>query len=182
MHLVDQLEVYLNKTEDILEKSHVLKTLDFITRTPQAFERQHETRGHMGASAVVLSEDRTRILLSKHSVLGVWSFFGNHCDGSTDMIAVAHARIVKNVGAAFAQKCTPQQNIFDVDIHYVPAYTRKGEAVPEHLHYDIAYLFLAPYDAAIESTQNKWFSLKEAESALSFDTQHQRIWAKIATR
>lgn len=78
MHLVDQLEVYLNKTEDILEKSHVLKTLDFITRTPQAFERQHETRGHMGASAVVLSEDRTRILLSKHSVLGVWSFFGNH--------------------------------------------------------------------------------------------------------
>lgn len=165
---------------DSVEREHTAKTMAFINNTPKAFERDHEAGGHVGATAVVLSSDRKRILLTHHKVENTWAFFGNHCEGSTNLVEVARQRVAKDAGPDLAAYCTTQGQILDVDIHGVPAHERHGEAVPPHLHYDIAYLFTSSVLTQPATTDSHWFTLAEAAALPHRDAQFKRILAKIA--
>ena len=171
---------YLDRAANDDERAHVLKTIDFTRRTPLAFERDHKAMGHIGATAVIVDMDAKKILLTQHTILKTWAFFGNHADGCLTLLNVARARIAKNVSHDFANKCRAYPAIFDVDVHYVPAHIRKGENIPPHLHYDISYLFSVSYEP-ITLGNNKWFSLDEATSFPNTDSQFRRILEKLVT-
>jgi hypothetical protein len=177
--IINTLKGYASRVSDQQEHDHICKTIDFISRVPQAFERDHEAGGHVGASAVVISQDSRHILLTRHTVLGTLSFFGNHCDGETDLASVALKRIIKDAGNSVAQQCELQPGIFDVDIHPVPMH-KKGEAlVPAHLHYDIAFLFKAKNMMDVENESSRWFTMDSAFKNFFQDSQGLRILKKL---
>jgi hypothetical protein len=164
---------------DDIERTHIASVIQFINNTPKAFERDHEAGGHVGATAIVISSDCQHILLTHHKVENTWAFFGNHCEGNSNLVEVARQRISKDAGTALANLCKTNSFILDVDVHHVPAHQRGNTAVPEHLHYDIAYLFTTSELAPPQGT-SRWFTLAEAASLPRRDAQFKRILAKIS--
>lgn len=183
MHpVVTTLQSYLPLVHDPDERGHVLRTIDFINQTSTAFERHHEPTGHVGASAVVFDKVTHKVLLTRHSVTHQWSFFGAHCDGNTDLAQIAATRILQDAGDKIAGSCNTNAQIFDVDIHDVPTYTRHNNLVPSHPHYDIAFLFHADLQHLPVSENTHLFSLLECHDMIDADQQFYRILGKLDRR
>lgn len=179
--VLSTLEIYAATINDHVERDHIKNIMHFIRTHPRAFHRDHDTGGHVGASAVVINHDGTHILLTWHTVMHTWTFFGNHCDGDMNLVDVARARIIKDAGAAYGTATITDGNIFDVDIHAVPPHTRRGDNIPAHVHYDIAFLFRCD-DAAPLPDTSQWFTLSDATALNPTDSQFQRIMAKLAIK
>ena len=90
-----------------------------------------------------------------HAKLNLWVQPGGHCDGESDVLAVAIKEAQEESGI---QAIVPvSKDIFDVDVHFIPA--RKHEK--EHYHYDIRFLLQVNSDEEIvqnhESHDMRWF-------------------------
>lgn len=154
------------------------RTIAFVEANPNCFERSL-LDGHITGSAWIMSEGNVpgsaspepAVLLIHHRKLDRWFQPGGHADGDSDVAAVAQREAEEETLLPNIRLVSPA--IFDVDIHSIPA---KGDqfadgrigAVPEHLHYDIRFLFTAARDQALggESREVKgirWLSLDEAE-------------------
>lgn len=114
-----------------------------------------------------------------HAILDRWLQFGGHADGNPDITAVALREAEEESGITSLELVMPQ--IFDVDVHEIPANPKRGE--PAHLHYDIRYLIRAKTQEFVVSSESKslqWFSAKEL-SAMKLEPSMQRMaqkWAK----
>jgi 8-oxo-dGTP pyrophosphatase MutT (NUDIX family) len=76
-------------------------------------------------------------LLTHHRKLDKWLQLGGHADGDHDVVRVALTEAREESGIADVRLLHPE--IFDLDIHVIPA--RSSEA--EHLHFDVRYVVLA---------------------------------------
>ena len=145
-----------------------------LVETLQCFERSCFP-AHFTDSALILSANRTRTLLHHHRKLDRWLQFGGHCDGDSDVLAVARREAEEESGIESLALWNLKP--FDLDIHKIPP---RGEE-PEHWHYDIRYLFVAPPDAVFrqsaESRELRWFTPEEM-GALPLDTGLRRLIAK----
>jgi 8-oxo-dGTP pyrophosphatase MutT (NUDIX family) len=150
------------------------RMLELLHGTPDCFLRSCFP-AHFTGSAFVLSADRRRTLLHHHRKLDRWLQFGGHCDGESDVLAVALREAQEESGIESLAVLTSHP--FDLDIHKIPA----GGEEPEHWHYDIRYLFVAPPDASFrqsaESRELRWFTPEEME-ALPLDAGLRRLVAK----
>lgn len=131
------------------------KIADFVRATPACFERSH-TKGHVTASAMVVTPDFSRVLLTFHAKLEKWLQLGGHSDGCAMTETVALTEATEESGLSdLALWCAGQSlgltpmghgenktlSVFpyDVDVHSIPA--RGTEAA--HLHYDVRFLVVA---------------------------------------
>ena len=120
---------------DASEADMTARTIAFVEANPtRCFERSL-LEGHITGSAWITSPGRDRVLLIHHRKLDRWFQPGGHTDGDPDVAAVALREAREETGLTGIQPGSPA--IFDVDIHAIPA---RGD-VPEHLHYDIRFLF-----------------------------------------
>lgn len=114
--------------------------------------------GHVTGSAWVVSDDRTRVLLTHHRKLDRWLQLGGHADGDPDLFAVALREAREESGlASFAAHPAGEPPVpLDVDVHTIPA--RSGE--PAHLHHDLRFLLVArpgqPLRVSEESHALRW--------------------------
>lgn len=122
-------------SNDQHEQTMVHNTIDFITSNPECFERSL-LQGHITGSAWILNNEKTHALLMHHAKLNQWLQPGGHCDGDPDVTAVAAKEAFEETGID-VKLVSPA--VFDVDHHVIPE--RKG--IPEHIHYDIRFLFEA---------------------------------------
>ena len=74
--------------QDIEELESRVRMLDFIAQYEDCFERTLEI-GHITGSAWILSKDGSKALLLHHAKLDRWLQLGGHCDGDSDVLAVA---------------------------------------------------------------------------------------------
>jgi hypothetical protein len=118
---------------DIAEQEYKKTILDFLACYPNAFERSLEV-GHITASAWLVNKDNTHALLMHHRKLGIWVQLGGHCDGNTDVLAVALKEAQEESGIINIRPMSTE--IFDVDVHFIPE-NKKEKA---HYHYDIRFL------------------------------------------
>lgn len=113
--------------------------LEFIDREPGAAHRA-TVEGHLTGSALVVDATGERTLLMLHRKLGRWFQPGGHCDGDTNLAAVALKEASEETGIAGLRVLpTP----IDVDIHRVEP---PGET--PHLHLDTRFLVMAPPGAS----------------------------------
>ena len=131
--LIDLLRAYHSDFED--EKIFAARFLELLEH-PNAFQRDH-LPGHITGSSWIVDQSRAYVLLVHHGTLNKWLQPGGHADGEENVLNVALREAEQETGVRTFKVL--QQNIFDIDIHPIPA--RAG--FPDHLHYDVRFLFEA---------------------------------------
>ena len=84
--LLNQIEHYTPFNEQ--EETDKQLILNWIRNNTNAFSREN-TVAHMTASAWVVNQDKSKILMVYHNIYNSWSWLGGHADGETDLLAVA---------------------------------------------------------------------------------------------
>lgn len=143
------------------------------------FVREHPG-AHFTGSALVLSSDGQRTLLTHHRKLDRWLQPGGHADGDRDLAQVALREAQEETG--LPDLCLIDTvDPFDLDRHWIPE--RPGE--PGHWHYDVRYRVQAGADERFqvspESKALAWWPLAEVASGASFDPSLRRM-AKASLR
>lgn len=162
------------QTHDLREAEMVRNTITFIETYENCFERSLVI-GHVTGSAWILDKDWAYSLLIHHAKLDKWFQPGGHCDGDSDVLAVAGKEAIEETGLSV----TPiSLEIFDIDIHLIPA----KAGVAAHHHYDIRYVFEADkiqkhLAANREIKAGKWLTFDEIEQ-LSSDPSLMRMVRK----
>jgi 8-oxo-dGTP pyrophosphatase MutT (NUDIX family) len=138
---------------DMREQEYKKRMIDFVQQHDDCFERSLEV-GHITASAWLLNEDKTKALLMHHAKFDLWVQPGGHCDGNSDVLAVAVKEAQEESGIQNLLPVTGQ--IFDLDIHLIPA-TPKEKSL---YHYDVRFLLQAVDDEPLvqnhESKELRW--------------------------
>jgi 8-oxo-dGTP pyrophosphatase MutT (NUDIX family) len=155
--LCQQIATYINSHPERKETAETL--LQFVLSTPDCFERSH-AEGHITGSVWMLNPEGNKALLTLHRKLKLWVQPGGHADGDPDVLRVACREAAEESG--ITDLCVLDAEIFDVDIHTIPARPATGE--PEHLHYDIRYLLQAGHEQFAISDKSDalgWFTREE---------------------
>ena len=141
MYLHTQLRAYARRHP--AEAEALLPSRAFLRRTAEAdLFRRDNFDGHVTASAFVVDEARTRLLLIHHRALDRWLQPGGHVEAEdTSALAAALRELGEEVGIAATDLVSldPTGAIFDVDTHHIPPNPRKGE--PAHDHHDVRFAF-----------------------------------------
>lgn len=149
--------------------------ISFIIKNEDCFERTLSI-GHITGSAWIINQSVSKALLTHHNKLDRWLQLGGHADGNPNIIEVASNEAREESGLNSLELAS--KSIFDIDIHTIPA--RQNE--PEHLHYDIRFLFVADENELLhvssESKSLKWLPL----NSLADYTQHNRSILRMAKK
>ena len=146
-NLIELLKTY-NPTdkEEIIFKQQMLT---FINNNANCFERSLK-EGHVTASAWLLNNDESKILLLHHAKLDKWFQLGGHCDGNPDVLAVAIKEAQEESG--ISNIVPVDRNIFDIDIHLIPENSREKA----HYHYDVRFLLrVAGNEEIVQNRESK---------------------------
>ena len=167
-----------HKSEDINEQTMTKQAIDFVNTYTNCFDRELLI-GHVTGSAWILDNSGEFVLLTHHRKLDRWFQPGGHCDGDSDVLAVALKEAIEETGVSDIQ--VDNESIFDVDIHTIPE--RKG--IPEHLHYDVRFLFRADKDLPLliteESTDLAWIALAKVEELNNEESMMRMVRKTIKT-
>jgi len=126
----------------------------------KAFHRLHFVPGHFTASAFVVNEARTKTLLIEHPKYHIWVQPGGHIEQGELPIEAAIREAKEETGLS---KLQIVPNIFDIDIHPIPA---KGNE-PLHQHFDIRYLVIAnewELPKKMENIHTEWINLSAIDT------------------
>lgn len=131
--LLNLLKSY--KTRFMDELAFVHRSIDFVEQHEDVFYRELSP-AHVTGSAWVVSPGRSQVLMMHHKKLDQWFQPGGHADGESDIVRVALKETAEETGIDASHIKLVDNNIFDVDIHTIPAHGSD----PEHQHIDIRFL------------------------------------------
>lgn len=164
----DYLSVFPNEKED-------LHALEARLKTDEQFNHRKSFSGHGTGAALVLSPDRTKLLLVHHIGLQKWVQPGGHWDPgdpSPWVVAQREAEEETNVELAEALHVDPDRPHIplDIDTHFIPA--RPARQEPEHYHHDFRYVFVAASEAVAgedtEVTEVVWVPIASQDERLAY--------------
>jgi len=161
MHRAQLLSLLENyRTSFNTEAGYVTRMRRFVRQSEDCFDRQ-QWPGHVTGSAWVTNPTRDKVLLLHHRKHGQWFQPGGHADGDADILRVALRETQEETGLPPETIKLVNGNIFDVDIHTIPA----SSLGTEHMHYDIRFLVEVddniPVPGNDESHQILWIPLEE---------------------
>jgi 8-oxo-dGTP pyrophosphatase MutT (NUDIX family) len=132
--------------------------LDHIENHPDAMSRECHP-DHLTASALIVSADGERVLLTLHRRIGRWLQTGGHCEPEDTTLATAAQREGREE-SGIADLTVDAVPVL-LSLHEVPSC---GPIRPSH-HLDVQYVAVAPPDAreviSDESDDLAWFGLDE---------------------
>lgn len=177
--LLQQIQNYSPYNEQE-EKDRKL-ILNYLKTNEDAFFRTNAV-AHMTASAWVVNNDRSKVLMVYHKIYDSWSWTGGHADGETDLLAVALREVQEETGVTSAVPVS--EDIFSLESLTVDGHEKRGEYVSSHLHLNITYLLEADdrEELKVCEAENKgvaWFTPEEALQASTEPWFVKRIYQKL---
>lgn len=150
-----------------LEKSYTYQTIDWIREYSESAFVKDNTAGHITGSMLITNIERTKVLLMFHKKLQFWVQFGGHCDGETDVLAVAIREFHEESGIEIEPLV--HAGIFDIHVHYIPI---DSKGTPPHIHHDILYLATIPEDTLFVRQESevddiRWFDIEWIEKYIA---------------
>lgn len=140
------------------EAGYVARTRAFVENHSDCFHCDLAP-GHVTGSTWVVNPARDRVLMMHHRKHDQWFQPGGHADGNADILDVALRETREETGLEAGQIHLVDGELFDVDIHAIPASSRG----PRHTHYDMRFLVQIDDSLAIpgndESHQVLWVPL-----------------------
>ena len=177
--IIEDIKAYQPYNEQEQRDKQVI--LDFIAKNDDAFLRTNLI-AHMTASAWVVNEDRTQVLMVYHNIYNSWSWTGGHADGERDLLSVALREVREETGVQHLHPVS--ENIFSLEVLTVDGHEKRGEYVPSHLHLNVTYLIEADSRDALrvceaENSGVRWFAPEEALKASTELWFVTRIYSKL---
>lgn len=134
------IDVYPSDIED-------LKLLaEQLTQPDQDITSRKNFVGHVTASAFVVNRQKKQVLLLEHKALGKLLQPGGHVEPDDSSLLDATMREIEEETGLQPKDLTLHPVIldlpnvpFDIDTHFIPENSRKGE--PGHYHHDFRYLY-----------------------------------------
>jgi 8-oxo-dGTP pyrophosphatase MutT (NUDIX family) len=163
---------------DEAEAEDLSRIRAFVAVHDHPFDRAI-ARGHLTASAMVLTADGERVLLLFHPKLRRWLQPGGHAEqGETQGETIALREALEETGLSGLALHPEAPRPLDVDVHDIPA----REHEPAHEHLDLRYLVTADHATDLrpaegETTKVRWFAWDELPS-LDLDHGLRRALAK----
>lgn len=150
-------------TDEAEERQHVGRFRSLLKQSPKPYDRGNYP-GHVTGSAIILTSDFEKMLLTHHAKLNMWIQLGGHLeeDNSVAEGALREAREESGLSQIRFHSWSDAGVIpFDVDIHTIP----ENKKEPAHEHFDVRYLFVTdtPDDikVSLESKDLMWFSVSD---------------------
>ena len=174
MHRQDILRLLDNhQTQFMDEAGYIARARRWILTHEEIFDRANTI--HVTASAWVVNPSRTHVFMVHHGKLHEWFQPGGHADGDHDVLRVAMKEVMEESGMDPAHIRLLSQDVFDVDIHTVPA-TR---GAPTHSYIDIRFLVEMDDDVPVpgshESHEVRWIPLREVAGMSRWRSTHRMI-------
>ena len=176
--LQKQIEAYSpwNEQEE-RDRELILRALG----QPDIFTRDN-CIAHMTASAWVVNQDHTRVLMCYHKIYDSWSWLGGHADGEEDLLKVAIKEVQEESGLSGVVPVTKE--IFSLESLTVDGHVKKGRYVSSHLHLNVTYLLQADESQPLRKKEDEnsglaWYTLDDAVAASSEKWFRDHIYSKL---
>ncbi|MGE7666402.1 NUDIX hydrolase [Ureibacillus composti] len=178
MKLREQIEKYIPyNAQEIKEQEVILRYMDTFDNL---LTRDNEF-AHFTASAWIVNEERTKVLMIYHNIYQSWSWTGGHADGDGDLLHVALKEVSEETGLTNIKPLS--EEIYSIEILGVPAHEKKGKHVATHVHLNVTYLIEANESELTkikpdENSDIKWWGLEEAIEA-STEPEMRVVYRKL---
>jgi 8-oxo-dGTP pyrophosphatase MutT (NUDIX family) len=150
--VVDRVTAFVPVTPD--EEIARERTLSFLADHPDGVEAACQV-GHVTATALVVSRDRRRTLLTLHRRIGQWLELGGHLEPDDASLAAASLR--EGIEESGIPDLVQEPGILTIVVHEDLPCRR----APGTTHYDVYYVLTAPDGAheqiSDESLDLGWF-------------------------
>ena len=177
--LKEQIRAYrpVNEQEE-RDKELILRCLE---TEKDIFTRENHL-AHMTASAWIVNEQRTKVLMVYHNIYKSWSWLGGHADGETDLLKVALKEAQEESGIRHVKPVS--EKIYSLEVLTVDGHVKKGAYVSSHLHLNVTYLLQAEETDVLhikedENSNVAWFPLEEAVAASTEPWFQEHIYCKL---
>lgn len=177
--LKEQIRAYrpVNEQEE-RDKELILRCLE---TEKDIFTRENHL-AHMTASAWIVNESRTKVLMAYHNIYKSWSWLGGHADGETDLLKVALKEAQEESGIRHVKPVS--EKIYSLEVLTVDGHVKKGAYVSSHLHLNVTYLLQAEETDVLhikedENSNVAWFPLEEAVAASTEPWFQEHIYCKL---
>ena len=177
--LKEQIRAYrpVNEQEE-RDKELILRCLE---TEKDIFTRENHL-AHMTASAWIINEQRTKVLMAYHNIYKSWSLLGGHADGETDLLKVALKEAREESGILHVKPVS--EELYSLEVLTVDGHVKKGAYVSSHLHLNVTYLLQAEETDALhikedENSNVAWFPLEEAVAASTEPWFREHIYCKL---
>lgn len=178
MNLRQQIEQYQPyNAQEIKDQEIILKYMDLFDNL---LTRENEF-AHFTASAWVVNQDRTKVLMAYHNIYQSWSWVGGHADGNANLLEVALKETEEETGL---QKIKPvSDEMYSIEILGVAAHEKKGQHIATHVHLNVTYLIEADENELLqikpdENSDIGWFTLEDAIAA-STEPEMKVVYKKL---
>lgn len=117
---------------------------------------------HMCSSPWIINETGDKVLMIYHNIFDSWSWCGGHCDGDSDVIAVALREGKEETGLQDLQILSKE--LLAIDILPVLPHFKSGKFVSAHVHLNTTFLCVAKEDAPLQDKPDEnsgvtWISI-----------------------
>ena len=180
--LIHQIADYIPVNEQ--EETDRLTLLKLLN-TDEDISIRESLLAHLTASAWVVNQDRTKVLMAYHKLYDSWAWLGGHADGNWDLSSVAEKEAHEESGIQnlhFVSNDPVSLEILTVDGH-----EKKGKYVPCHLHLNVTYLFEAEENQNLackpdENSGVAWIPMDSLAQKCSEPWFVERIYSKLVKK
>ena len=177
--MIEILKKYKPHNEqEACDKAEIIRRLE---KSEELFGRDNIS-AHFTASAWVVNQDRTKVLMAYHNLYDSWAWLGGHADGEKDLLKVDIKEVKEESGLTNVKPIS--EEVYSLEILAVAGHCKKGKYVPSHLHLNITYLLEADDREPLkikpdENSQVGWFTPEGAIEASKEEWFKEHIYSKL---